>query len=162
MEINYIDADTNVCFYDVDTRLADDRNDCNSSLDSCTVWNYVWDSQIFWDPQSSWWSLWRSSKWRSGGVKQYNQQNLHNLIMLLDRVAYLYMSQINFILFKIDKLFTHTSNYMPVWKKLIWWYFQYIAFLIKHLNFLWYRVLNIKKRELFSDRIVIMPQCNVL
>lgn len=53
MEINYIDADANVCFYDVDTRLADDRNDCNSSLDSCTVWNYVWDSQIFWDPQSS-------------------------------------------------------------------------------------------------------------
>lgn len=51
MEINYIDADTNVCFYDVDTRLADDRNDCDSSLDSCTVWNYVWDSQIFWDPQ---------------------------------------------------------------------------------------------------------------
>lgn len=53
MEINYIDADTNVCFYDVDTRLADDRNDCNSSLDSCAVWNYVWDSQIFGDPQSS-------------------------------------------------------------------------------------------------------------
>lgn len=43
MEINYIDVDINVCFYDVDIWLVDDRNDCNSSLDSCVVWNYVWD-----------------------------------------------------------------------------------------------------------------------